>query len=167
MLSPDEFRDVVEKTVLCAIDLVVRNPRGEVLLGLRKNRPAQGYWFVPGGRIHKGERLDEALGRVSLEEIGLVFRAADVRLLGVFDHIYEDNVFGAAGFGTQYVVIACEAGIDADASWPKGQHDEYRFAAVDELLADPSVHEYTKSYFRSDPLNLFIGYGESPFPETA
>lgn len=167
MLSSDEFRDVVERTVLCAIDLVVRSPRGKVLLGLRKNSPAQDYWFVPGGRIHKGERLDEALRRVSAEEIGLVLRTADVRLLGLFDHIYEDNAFGAPGFGTQYVVIACETETEEDASWPKGQHDDYRFATVEELLADPSVHGYTKSYFRSDPSNLFIRCDGSRFAQTA
>jgi colanic acid biosynthesis protein WcaH len=156
MLSSEEFRDVVEKTLLCAIDLVVRNPRGEVLLGLRKNRPAQGYWFVPGGRIHKGERVGEALPRVSEEEIGLALRTSDVHLLGVFDHIYDDNAFDVPGFGTQYVIIACAAEIEADVAWPMRQHDEYRFATVEELLADPLVHEYTKSYFRDDPSNLFL-----------
>lgn len=156
MLSSEEFRDVVEKTVLCAIDLVVRNPRGEVLLGLRRNRPAQGYWFVPGGRIHKGETLGEALRRVSDEEIGVVLGTADVHLLGVFDHIYEDNVFDVPGFGTQYVVIACEARVEEDTSRPMRQHDEYRYVTVDELLADPLVHEYTKSYFRGEPSNIFL-----------
>lgn len=156
MLSPEEFRVVVERTVLCAIDIVAQNTDGEVLLGKRTNRPAQGYWFVPGGRIFKGEKLDEALSRVSHEEIGLALGREDVRFLGVFDHIYEDNVFGAPGFGTQYVVIACHVEIEAEPALPLGQHERYRFAAVDELLADSQVHEYTKSYFRADPSNLFV-----------
>lgn len=156
MLDADDFRDVVEMTVLCALDLVLRNQRGEVLLGLRRNKPAQGYWFVPGGRMHKGERLADALERVSTEELGVVLRPGDVRLLGVFDHIYEDNVFDVPGFGTQYVVIACGADLVDGAAWPSGQHEDYRFAAVDELLTDPAVHEYTKSYFRDTPVNLFL-----------
>lgn len=59
MLNHDEFRQVVQNTPLFAIDLVVLNGKNEILLGLRKNPPAQGYWFVPGGRVFKGESLDD------------------------------------------------------------------------------------------------------------
>lgn len=155
MLSAEEFAVVVERTVLCAIDLVVRNPRGEVLIGLRKNKPAQGYWFVPGGRIFKGETAADALGRVAQEEVGVALHASDVRLLGVFDHIYEDNVFGCPGIGTQYVVIACEADVGADVAASTQQHEEQRFAPVEAILEDPLVHDYTKNYFRDDPSNRF------------
>jgi len=49
-LSQEDFATVVRSTPLISIDLVVENERGEFLLGQRTNRPAQGYWFVPGGR---------------------------------------------------------------------------------------------------------------------
>jgi hypothetical protein len=61
MLDVDIFLDVVARTPLVAVDLVLVRGGSEVLLGLRNNRPAQGFWFVPGGRIRKNEPLHTAL----------------------------------------------------------------------------------------------------------
>ena len=47
MLELETFKTVVASTPLVSIDLIVRNRQGQVLLGLRTNRPAQGGWFVP------------------------------------------------------------------------------------------------------------------------
>ena len=88
MLPHDVFASVVRHAPLVSIDLVVRNPRGEILVGLRRNRPAQGYWFVPGGRIGKGERIAEAFARITRAELGIEHRIEDATFLGVFDHIY-------------------------------------------------------------------------------
>ena len=46
-LDDKTFLRVIEATPLVSIDLLVRNERGQVLLGKRANRPAQGLWFVP------------------------------------------------------------------------------------------------------------------------
>jgi len=101
------FQTVVASTPLVAIDLVVRNGRGEVFLGLRVNRPAYGFWFVPGGRIRKNESLDSAFRRITQDELGRPFERATARLLGVYEHFYEDSVFANAGFGpdTHFVVL--------------------------------------------------------------
>lgn len=52
-LDATTFETVIVYTPLVSIDLLVKNRKGEYLFGLRKNRPAQGYWFVPGGRLQK------------------------------------------------------------------------------------------------------------------
>ena len=58
-LLPDEvFAQVIEHAPLIAIDLLVEDKEQRVLLGWRKNPPAQSSWFVPGGRIQKNETLD-------------------------------------------------------------------------------------------------------------
>ena len=64
LLSPDDFYSVVRLAPLVSIDLIIRNARGEVLLGLRNNEPAKGFYFVPGGIILKQERLHEAFARI-------------------------------------------------------------------------------------------------------
>ena len=46
-LSHAELDTVIRHAPLVAIDLIIRNARGEVLLGLRKNEPAKGCYFVP------------------------------------------------------------------------------------------------------------------------
>lgn len=145
------FKTVVTSTPLVAIDLVVRNVRGEALLGLRVNRPAYGYWFVPGGRIQKNESLDRAFQRITREELGRSFERTTARLLGVFEHFYDDSVFANAGGGpdTHYVVLSycLELPEDQALQPPTGQHQQYRWWPQDELRFSPRVHENTRAYF--------------------
>jgi len=50
-LDDDTFEMIIDCTPLISIDLVVRESSGRILLGQRLNRPAQGFWSVPGSRI--------------------------------------------------------------------------------------------------------------------
>ncbi|WP_324295571.1 NUDIX domain-containing protein [Rheinheimera sp. UJ51] len=59
-LDNSTFSTVLASTPLVSIDLLIENTKGEILLGERKNRPAQGFWFVPSGRILKNESLAAA-----------------------------------------------------------------------------------------------------------
>ena len=160
MLPIEDFKNVVKHTPLCAIDLIVKNGKGEVLLGLRKNAPAKGLWFAPGGRIFKGERLKDALKRISGDELGVEITVKDVKLLGIYEHIYGENFFGEKGFGTHLVVIACEA-IQRNLllNPPKDQHESYKFMAINEILSSKDVHQYCKNYFIDSPENLFFRCG--------
>src|SRR6185436_5223511 len=81
---------------------------GRALLGLRKNEPAKGTFFVPGGRITKNETIQAAFRRITLAELGSEKDLSQARFAGSYDHIYETNVFGKPGFGTHYVVLAYE-----------------------------------------------------------
>jgi colanic acid biosynthesis protein WcaH len=61
-LSEEQFQQLLRDAVLVSLDLLIVNERQEVLLGKRRNPPARGYWFVPGGRIYKGDSSEKALG---------------------------------------------------------------------------------------------------------
>ncbi len=150
MLNNEQFLRIVEATPLVSIDLVIHDGRGRVLLGLRRNRPAQHSWFVPGGRIWKNERVADALKRIARREIGAL--PEHTRLLGVFDHLYEDNFLGAPGVSTHYVVLGYEGRLEPGALiTPDDQHGEMRWWTVEELLASAEVHENTKRYFPPAP----------------
>jgi colanic acid biosynthesis protein WcaH len=148
-LPHDRLLDVVRLTPLVSVDLICRNARGEVLLGWRSNRPAQGSWFVPGGRILKDERVAEAIRRIAAAELGLsAHEVAQARALGVFQHLYPDNFAGIEGVSTHYVVLAYEIGIDDGARLAiDNQHRELRWFMPEALCADPSVHLNTRAYF--------------------
>jgi colanic acid biosynthesis protein WcaH len=147
-LSTQDFLTVVRLAPLVSLDLVVLNPGGQVLVGLRTNRPAEGYWFVPGGRIQKDERLDAAFRRLTGEELGRPLSLSDASPLGVYEHLYEDNFAGEPGVSTHYVVIAHRLVLDLDlAALPGAQHARWRWMHPDELRDDPTVHANTRAYF--------------------
>jgi colanic acid biosynthesis protein WcaH len=146
-LSEAQFLNIVEVTPLVAIDLVIRSEFDRILLGRRTNRPAQGFWFVPGGRIRKNERIREALRRIAQAEVGVPLEEA--KLLGVYDHLYEDNFYGRPGINTHYVVLAHGVTLsEQTALHPDAQHEELRWWPLADLLASPHVHENTKVYFK-------------------
>lgn len=150
MLSTEDFLRVVHGAPLVAIDLVVAEPGGRILLGRRRNRPAQGTWFVPGGRIRKDERLDDAFARVAADELGLDIRRHEARMLGVYEHFYPDNFAGAPGIGTHYVVLAYVLRVPDmdDLAVPPDQHSEYCWMPPAQILEGDGVHENTRAYFR-------------------
>ncbi|WP_345194847.1 GDP-mannose mannosyl hydrolase [Kistimonas scapharcae] len=147
MLELETFKTVVASTPLVSLDLIVRNTERKVLLGLRTNRPAKGFWFVPGGRIRKDESFAAAFGRLTEGELGVRLALTDARFLGPYQHFYSDN-FSGETFSTHYVVLGYEVELTLDStSLPQEQHHDYRWFSVVELLASDQVHQHTKDYF--------------------
>lgn len=153
LLDDATFRAVVATTPLVSIDLVVRRADGHMLLGLRNNRPAQGCWFVPGGRIRRGETLDEAFERLTKTELGVKLARRDARLLGVYEHLYQDSVFGEGdgARSTHYVVLGYEVRCDADLEGilPLEQHARFGWFTPTAVLALDNAHPNTKAYIHA------------------
>jgi colanic acid biosynthesis protein WcaH len=139
--------EIIEATPLVSIDLVIRNPSNKVLLGKRNNRPAMGYWFVPGGRIFKNETINQALKRISEVELGQDLSTKAPSLLGAYDHIYEDNFLNVKGINTHYVVLAFVIALQQEIEVKSDeQHTELKWWEIDKLLQDQTVHQNTKVY---------------------
>ena len=152
-LDAHTFRNVVASTPLISIDLIVENLRGQILLGQRLNRPAQGYWFVPGGRIQKNETLNNAFTRLSETELGYTLFRSDAKFLGVYEHLYKDSVFGDSevSLNTHYVVLAYHAILTTSTKIkpPKTQHEHFRWWSRDEIKSSDEVHDNTRIYIDS------------------
>lgn len=146
-LDAATFENVVESAPLISIDLLVQNEHGEFLLGLRNNRPAQGFWFVPGGRVQKNETLDAAFRRLTNEELGIQLEKNQAQFKGVYEHFYQDSVFGEY-VSTHYVVLAYRFTMKkANVELSAAQHNNIAWQLPDAILANPQVHGYTKHYF--------------------
>lgn len=150
MWLPDEtFKSIIQHTPLISIDLIVRNEAGEVLLGKRVNAPAKDYWFVPGGRVRKNETLDDAFVRLVKEELGIesgIVRT-DAKFLGVFEHFYDDCVFGD-DVSTHYVVLAYNFNISNTANISFQQHEIFKWFLKDNIGYQTEIHDLSKSYFK-------------------
>lgn len=66
-----------------------------VLLVQRGKAPSQGKWSLPGGLVHVGERLEDAVRRELEEECGLAVSVLDV--CGVIDRVVRDPAPDGSG----------------------------------------------------------------------
>lgn len=150
-LSDDTFKSIIQHTPLISIDLIVRNKAGEVLLGKRVNAPAKGYWFVPGGRVRKNETLDDAFVRLVKEELGIEssITRADAKFLGVFEHFYDDCVFGNE-VSTHYIVLGYDIKISHldIMNILSYAHVSYIYMEEKEILDSDEIIMYVKNYFK-------------------
>ena len=146
MLDPKIFKTIVEHTPLVSIDLCLVC-RGEILLGKRNNEPLKGWWFTPGGRIHKNETWQNGLRRIALSELGLPVEDIDgFTLMGVWDHFYPNSVVDQE-ISTHYLNLpryACfetRPEIVAD-----DQHAEFEWFDLSVVSNDEKFHPYMRNY---------------------
>ena len=147
-LDDKVFSSGIESLPLVSIDLIVRcKDSGKYLFGWRRNRPAANHWFVPGGRIQKNESLDDAFVRLTKIELGAGICRSKAEFFGVYEHFYDDHVFGE-GISTHYVVLAYQVIVDlSELNLPVQQHSKYKWMTKEEVGESDLVHRHSKDYF--------------------
>lgn len=138
-IPDDVWANIVAHMPVPSVDLVVDCADG-VLLARRQNEPASGEWFVPGGRVRKGEPIRETVSRVAREELGI-----DVSIqteLGTYDHFYETADMEDAG-GKHYVAHGYRVTPDSEVIELDDQHDDSDVFSTDDL---PDLHPYVEAY---------------------
>lgn len=148
-LDKDTFSSVIQNAPLISIDLVVKNSEDKILLGQRVNKPAKNSWFVPGGRIYKDEKVEDAFQRITKDEIGKAFDISNAKFKGIYQHFYDDNVFND-NFSTHYIVLGFELVIKEELSLDTIQHEKYKWFTQKELLNNQNVYLYVKDYFKKE-----------------
>jgi colanic acid biosynthesis protein WcaH len=153
MLDQQTFITVVGAAPLVSLDILMVRGGCEVLLGLRNNRPAQGFWFLPGGRILKNETINQAFLRIAKKELGLEVldknSQLNVTFYGNYEHFYDDCFAGDVGVSTHYVVLAHKVDVPENTPLPTSdeQHIAFKWWSIQEALQSKEVHQYTKNYF--------------------
>ena len=94
-LPKEIYGQLVLDTVVCCVDiLLVRyNPTlgyKEFLLVERSTEPAKGYWWLPGGRLLKGETFFDAARRKARDETGLE-KVTPIQILGVWNTFFPTS----------------------------------------------------------------------------
>jgi colanic acid biosynthesis protein WcaH len=134
------WHDIVANVPIVSVDLIVRHDGG-VVLGKRTNRPGRGEWFVPGGRVHKGETLEAAIHRTAETELGV-----DVRIenrLGVYEHFWDESDFDDVAT-KHYLANGAVVRPHTDRFDPDDQHVDVRVFEP----PFPDVHPYVEAYLR-------------------
>jgi colanic acid biosynthesis protein WcaH len=112
MRIPEELYQQFRRSMpLACVDLIVVDRDFRVLLLLRKNHPAFGEWWFPGGRVLYLETRRQAALRKAREECGIHASSADE--IGTYDVIFDDSEKGFTSHGvTTLFVVRADATAD-------------------------------------------------------
>ena len=82
------YERIVECMPIVSVEALIVS-EGMLLFLRRKNEPAKGEWWFPGGRILKGESLKKALYREIIEETGLELISSE--FVGVYSRVFPER----------------------------------------------------------------------------
>ncbi len=105
-LTREEFEAIYNKVPRLCVDLIVVTPKG-VTLSRRIDPPAVGQWHLPGGTVHKGERLLQTVERIAQEELHI--SAQDFietpEMVGVIEYDFsQEEDYEGFPVGIAYIV---------------------------------------------------------------
>lgn len=126
MIIPvEQYKQTIETLPILCVDLLLQNNKGQYLLLLRKNEPLKGKWWIPGGRIHKGESVLKAAERKCREEVGI--KSNSFNIIGLYEGHFEEAPFGVKS-GVHVLSIILKANIDGAVISLDDQSAEWKFS---------------------------------------
>ena len=103
VIPTDFYRKIVDVIPILCVDVVIRD-KDRFLLVKRANEPVRGRWWVPGGRVLKGETITTAAKRKMKEELGINVKLLEP--LGYYEKHFKKNEFGLeSGIHTVSIVV--------------------------------------------------------------
>jgi len=111
------YRKIVKYMSIPSVEAIIVKD-GKILFLRRKNSPAKGQWWFPGGRIRKGETIEKALLREVKEEIRLT--VTKYRFVNVYSRIFPER-------HDITIVYLCECGEGEGEVKLNDEHLEFRF----------------------------------------
>lgn len=69
-IPQEDYNKILQTMPIACIDVAIVS-QGSILLVKRKDEPAKGEWWVPGGRILKGETMKQCAMRKAKEEVNI------------------------------------------------------------------------------------------------
>lgn len=146
------FAKTVQYYPMISVNIIIKNDKGEYLWVKRKNNPAQGEWWIPGGRLFNGETITKGAVAVLKNETGItgkvVYQSREY-FEEIFDtsqwdnddrHIYPYEI-EAVHYIATVVVMSIE---NMDEVKLDDQSKEYTWSK--EIL---SAHPFLNNYFKA------------------
>jgi len=136
---PAELYQQIHASIpIACVDFILKKDNS-FLLAKRNNKPAQGQWFFPGGRIMKGETLEDAVKRKAKEEVGVEVTIG--KMLGVEETLFPDGPFEGSTHTINIVFLVSPIDRD-DEIVLDNQNEESRWYTH----IDDTWHPYVKKF---------------------
>jgi len=89
-LSEDKYNEIEKLVPLACLNIIIVDDEGRILVMKRNNEPAKGLYWYPGGRIKRGQSLEEALKEKIKEETGLEWQELEfIRVASVDSTLFK------------------------------------------------------------------------------
>jgi len=122
----EQYKEILSVMPIFCVDIIIQNGRGEYLLVKRSNEPLKEEWWIIGGRVLKGETMEEAVVRKVKQETGILVK--EMEPIGYFELVEGANPFGLSfKYHSMSVVFKVVIG-DSQPVKLDEQSAEYKFA---------------------------------------
>ena len=158
MLSEKQFADLVRNGPIIAVDFIIENSAGQIVLGKRLNNPAKGFYFTFGGAILKNEKITDSIERVSLNELNFKLKRNSLTMINVFEVFSPHNFLNNSEFTTHYILLSYHYKDLQDNIVPLSshescgtyfnQHSDFLWLHPIDLIKSPAVHNDCKAIIK-------------------
>ncbi|PAV12257.1 DNA mismatch repair protein MutT [Methanosarcina spelaei] len=129
----------LEKPYIISIYAILRNEKGEFLL-LRRSENSHsnpGKWDLPGGKLIRGEPLEEAVVREVWEETGISIVPGEIAGYATFE--LPDKKVIAVVYDGGYLIAEVNL---------SDEHIEHTWISLDSILELDTLPEHFKEFFK-------------------
>ena len=152
-LNDKLYKEIMEYSIISTVDVLFIRDKREILLWLRGNKPMKWVYYFPGGRIEKGETIQQAIIRKIKEELWYVIDVNRLIFLNTYDDFFDESIYEwvtLQNITITYVYLLEDNEINSIKP-NDSQHDEFRFFEID----NNRLHDRVKLRIK-DLLNLNI-----------
>lgn len=105
VIKKESYCDAVTQLPICCVDIFLFNPMDcTYFLVLRKDPPAKGIWWLPGGRLYKGESFFDCSQRKCKDEVGL--EVTPIKTIGFAATLFPDSMWNTQTHTVNTLVLA-------------------------------------------------------------
>lgn len=130
------YNQILVNMPVACVDIALVS-HGSVLLVKRKDAPAKGEWWVPGGRVIKGETMIATAKRKAIDEVGIRVHVGPI--VHTDETIFDDGPCGIAVHSINSCFFVYPEDPDFSPTLDS-HHEDWRWVNTIDL----SLHTYVK-----------------------
>lgn len=147
-IRPELYDLILKSLSIPCVDILISNFNGEILLVKRKNEPAKNKWWVPGGRVHFGEKRMDAAKRKLRQECGI--NCNIFTKIGDFEFVFRIDNLIYHDIATLYGVTVSYNNVLLD-----DQSFDYSWKSASDWLNEP-IDDFIRNIIKKRLVNNHI-----------